>query len=309
MKTTTRLSVCGALALAGAVFSPLQAQDSRILSVAPDGTIIWTNSQTNAYCGIESSETLDDDWSAAPPPYWNLPVTNPVMSAVLPIPEIEFAALFLRIASSTNPLPGGETYDVDSEGIPAFVATDYIDLDPIERISRFRSGIGHDYSDDFETCRSMKHYFQPQAEVDWSTVAIRSPVDGTVIWLDEGWAGSQIRIQSSDFPAFYFILFHVNLAGDLSVGDSLEAGQILGTHIGDQTMSDIAVGVNTPTGWKLLSYFDVMTDTLFAAYQSRGLATRSEAILSQEARDAAPLDCNGEEFADPGTLPNWVELN
>jgi hypothetical protein len=306
---TTRVSACSALALAVAAFSPLQAQDSRILSVTPDGVLTWTNSQPNAYCGLETCEDLEGGWDAAPPPYWNIAITNPLMSTALPVSEIEFATLFLRIASSTNPLPGGETHDVDADGIPVFVATDYIDLDQIDRISRFRSGIGHDYSDDFESCRSMKHYFMPKATVDWSTVAIRAPVAGTVSRLDAEWAGTQVRIQSGEFPAFYFILFHVHLTSDLSVGDSLEAGQILGTHIGDQTMSDIAVGVNTPTGWKLLSYFDVITDDLFATYQSRGLATRTDAVIPQEDRDAAPLACSGEEFADPGTLPNWVELD
>lgn len=40
-----------------------------------------------------------------------------------------------------------------------FITTDYIELDKIDRVSKFRSGIGHDYRDDAESCRSMKHYF------------------------------------------------------------------------------------------------------------------------------------------------------
>jgi hypothetical protein len=35
---------------------------------------------------------------------------------------------------------------------------------------------------------------------------------------------------------------------------------------GDQTMSDIAVGIATPSGWQLVSCFDVMTDRLFERY-------------------------------------------
>ncbi|GAI87611.1 unnamed protein product [marine sediment metagenome] len=53
----------------------------------------------------------------------------------------------------------------------------------------FRSGIGHDYSNDFESCRSMNHYFNPKfnGSVDWSTVQIFSPVSGTVskIWEEK----------------------------------------------------------------------------------------------------------------------------
>lgn len=206
---------------------------------------------------------------------------------------------------------GGDngTYDVDANGIPQFVGVDYIEIDNIYRISKFRSGVGHDYSDDFEVCRSMKHYFQPNGGVDWSTVQIFSPVNGTVSRIYEEWAGTQVQIQSEEYPAFFFIIFHVNLTNSLNVGDLVVAGQQLGTHIGSQTMSDIAVGVSTPTGWKLISYFDVIADSLFQNYQARGLNSRSDAIISREARDVAPLTCNGERFADSGDLENWVILN
>src|ERR1035441_5603408 len=160
--------------------------------------------------------------------------------------------------SQETRIPSHETYDLNSNGIPRFVKSDYIELGKIERISRFRSGVGHDYSDDFESCRSMKHYFQPSNTVNWASIQIRSPVPGTVSRLDQeqlAGSGTQIRIKSRDFPAFYFILFHVQTNSPISVGDSVSAGQLLGTHIGSQTTSDIAVGVNTPTGWKLLSYF------------------------------------------------------
>lgn len=287
------------------------AQETRILSFDRSGTLTWTNRATNVYCGLEYTGQLPGGWASAPPPFWNILVTGPVMSVTVPIADIHASAFFLRLTSSTNPLPGGETYDVNSNGIPRFAGADYIELAKIERISRFRSGEGHDYSDDFESCRSMKHYFQPSNTVDWASIQIRSPVAGTVYRLSpEGLAGSgtQVRIKSRDFPAFYFILFHVQTNGVTSVGDAVGAGQLLGTHIGTQTTSDIAVGVNTPTGWKLLSYFDVMTDALFGTYQARGINSRTNAIISKEARDGDPLICNGETFAGPGNLPNWVTL-
>jgi len=203
-----------------------------------------------------------------------------------------------------------DTYDVDANGIPQFVGVDYIELDKIYQISRFRSGIGHDYSDDFESCRSMKHYFQPNGSVDWSTVQIFSPVSGTVsiIWEDKV-GGMQVRIKSEEYPAFYFIIFHVNLTNPLNVGDLVTAGQQLGTL--SHTMSDIAVGVNMPGEWiwKLVSYFDVMTDSVFQNYQARGLSSRTDAIISKEARDADPLTCDGDQFTDSGNLENYVVLN
>ena len=199
-------------------------------------------------------------------------------------------------------------HDLDAREIPQFVGVDYIELDTIHQISKFRSGIGHDYSDDFESCRSMKHYFQPNDSVDWSEVEIYSPVDGTVSRMYEEWAGTQVQIRSEVYPAFFFIIFHINLTSSLSVGDIVAAGQKLGTHVGSQTMSDIAVGDSTPNGWKLVSYFEVMTDSLFQDYQERGLNSRNDAIISSEARDADPLSCDGEEFTDSGNLKNWETL-
>lgn len=201
------------------------------------------------------------------------------------------------------------TYDVDANGIPRFVYINYIELAKIYRISKFRSGIGHDYSDDFESCRSMKHYFRPKASLDWSKVKIFSPLDGTISRLTEDGTGSQVRIKSEEYPAFFFIIFHVNLSSPLNVGDVVTEGQMLGTHIGSQTMSDIAVGVNTPDGWKLVSFFEVITDPVFQDYKARGLSSRNAAIISKAARDADPLTCQGENFVNSGNLVNWVTLN
>ncbi|MFQ5356513.1 MAG: hypothetical protein ACE5DY_08545, partial [Mariprofundaceae bacterium] len=57
----------------------------------------------------------------------------------------------------------GECSTIDiAAGAPQFVSTDFVALtNDINDISMFRSASGHDYSDSFETCRSMKHYFSP----------------------------------------------------------------------------------------------------------------------------------------------------
>jgi hypothetical protein len=207
------------------------------------------------------------------------------------------------------PSPHDGTYDVGANGIPKFAGVDYIELAKIHRISRFRSSVGHDYWDDFEQCRSMKHYFEPKDTIDWSTVKICSPVKGTIFKMYQEWAGTQVQIKSAAYPAFYFIIFHISLSNPLNIGDKVNAGQQLGTHIGSQTMSDIAVGVSTPKGWKLVSYLDVMTDSVFNGYEVRGLKSRSDVIISKEARDSDTLRCNGDSFTNTGTLDNWVTLN
>jgi len=189
--------------------------------------------------------------------------------------------------------------DLNDDSPTAVAATaDYIELGRIIWISKFRSGEGHDYSDDYESCRSMKHYFVP----DSYPVKIFSPVNGKIIYLTEEWAGMQVGIEAGSRT---FIIFHVNVLSSVNIGDSVAAGQQIGTHVGNQTWSDIAVR----EGGRLLSYFDVMTDAVFQNYRNRGVGARSDLIISRAERDANPLNCSGDNFLNKGTIPNWVYLN
>ncbi len=210
------------------------------------------------------------------------------------------------------------TYDVEANGIPQFVSTYVIELQKISQISKFRSGIGHDYSDDFESCRSMKHYFVPKANVDKLSVKLFSPINGTVSGLTDDWTGNSVwkgttvSIKSKNYPAFYIIIYHIDLINTLNVGDEVVEGQLLGypaDYPNNVTIADTAVGVITPIGYKLVSFFEVMSDSLFLDYQARGLNSRYDVIISKTARDADPLTCNGEEFLDSGNLVNWATLN
>lgn len=209
-----------------------------------------------------------------------------------------------------NPPPNNDVWDIDKDGIPKFVGTNYIELDKIYRISKFRSSVGHDYSDAFEQCRSMKHYFEPKSTLDWTTVKIYSPVTGKITRVDEEWAGTKIEIASGDYPAFRFSIFHINTLKQYLIGDQVMAGEQLGNQTGSQTMSDISVIVNDPTHQgRMVSYFDVLSDAVFSQYQSRGVSNRSDMMISKNVRDANPLICNGDVFVSTDTLDNWVILN
>ncbi len=144
----------------------------------------------------------------------------------------------------------------------------------------------------------MKHYFVPGSY----PVKIFSPVSGTISYLTPEWVGTQVGIQAGSRT---FVIFHVNVFSSLVVGNSVAAGQQIGTHVGSQTWSDIAVR----EGGRLLSYFDVMTDAVFQKYRNRGVNARSDLIISRAARDAAPLTCNGDTFLNEGAIPNWFALN
>lgn len=210
----------------------------------------------------------------------------------------------------TSPSVAESTYDVVGRGIPQFVGQRHMALANIDRISRFRSAVGHSYTDSAEQCRSMKHYFTPKGTTIPATLLIYSPVDGTVRTYDpeSSGFGFQINIQPTAQPAFRVIVFHVTPSIPVAVGTNVSAGQLLGTHYGIQTDSDVAVSVNTPQGYRLVSWFDVITDTLFQEYRASGVIARDDMIISRAARDADPLTCNGETFTTTGTLANWVAL-
>lgn len=192
------------------------------------------------------------------------------------------------------------SYDVELLGVPRFVNTNYIDIAKIHSLSKFRSSAGHDYSDGFETCRSMKHYFMyPDA-----TTVIVAPVAGTVTDMFEEWAGTQVQITSALHPAFTFVIFHIKLQKPLAVGDYIQEGQVLGTHIGTQTYSDIAVRVDTPQGLRLVSYFDTLTEAGFAPFLARGITSREQLLFTRAERNAAPYQCAGERFSNLPTPPD-----
>lgn len=206
--------------------------------------------------------------------------------------------------TSNSTSTANSEYDLTALGIPRITTASYIDLSKITRISKFRSSIGHSYVDSLESCRSMKHYF---ATPD-NTVNIYSPVDGHVTKLEQEWAGTQVRIQSSQIPAVTFILFHVNLSLNIKVGDPFKAGQLIGQHIGTQTFSDVAVEINTKEGRRLVSYFETLNEQSFMALQAKGITSRQQLVISKQERDAAPLLCNGETFIGTDSLNNWVNL-
>lgn len=281
----------------------------------------YTNSSNNLYVGLDYNPTLEEsDWVYAEST--GFVQLNESFSGefTLPFNIFErFPKMFFRLRVSDSPIHDYVNFE---DSIPKFVNYNYIDLNKIEKISRFRSGMGHDYPDDFESCRSMKHYFNPSVE-NYSTVEIFSPVDGVITSMVES-NGIRINIKSSTYPAYQFIIFHVEVLSGLEIGDFVSAGEKIGNHIHnviDPTISDIAVQrfVLHESIFKtqLISYFDVMTDDHFNTnYVGTEIQTRADLIISKEERDASPLDCEGEEFVGEeygdggyGSISNWAQLD
>jgi len=141
-------------------------------------------------------------------------------------------------------------------------------------------------------------------------IKLFSPVKGKITKDTLEWAGTQLEIASIDYPAFRFSIFHINTSVTRNIGDTIAAGELLGKHIGSQTMSDIAVMVNDPTHQgRLVSYFEVITDAVFKEFSNRGLKSREDMIIPKAVRDANPISCNGDTFTTTDTLENWFVLN
>lgn len=206
---------------------------------------------------------------------------------------------------------GPATYDLAALGAPRVLNANYIDLAKIERISRFRSAIGHSYVDGSgETCRSMKHYFQPKLSVDWTEVEVYAPVTGTIWTIATDGRGYRVMLRPRDLAALNVAIFHVNPDPGIVKNSWVEAGDRIGRHASSFTMSDIAADIGGKETGTLLSYFQTMTDSVFAQYQARGVPSRDAAIITKEERDADPVPCVGEsQFPEEGTLPNWVVVN
>jgi len=231
---------------------------------------------------------------------------------------MRFRILFILIllfcitgcSKKNNTITPDYIWDIDKNGIPKFVKTNFIELSKIYRISKYRSSVGHDYSDASEQCRSLKHYFEPKSDVDWTTVKIYAPVKGVITRAEQEWAGIKLEIESEEFPAFRFSIFHINTSRQYNINDKVVEGEFLGTHTGSQTYSDISVIVNDPAKLgRMVSFFDVMTDALFIEFSDRGLSSRADVIIPKAIRDANPLTCSGDTFTSNEVLESWVYLN
>ena len=121
-----------------------------------------------------------------------------------------------------------------SNALAGLVTHDYMDITYVDRISKFRSGAGHDFSydpfpisigfyetetDPTETNRSMKHYFEPGSAYrgDNGTVPLYAPFQGSIYRVsneghDSGFVNKQVWIQSAADPDVFAIIFHANLS-------------------------------------------------------------------------------------------------
>lgn len=208
----------------------------------------------------------------------------------------------------------------DPNNIPKVAKANFTELDKFSRMSKIRSAVGHDFSYNtpeydasHANCKSMKHYFMPQGvpreqskyqttphTFEWMSIKMFSPVDGRLIgvYYDENDWGTEAKftIASTEYPGYYFMFFHIALDPSLTEGAIIQAGQQIGTLGAEDTWGEIAVSAKIgKDDHRLLSFLQVASDDVLSEYQSRGISTASDVIVTRDQRDADPRPCDDTE--------------
>lgn len=189
----------------------------------------------------------------------------------------------------------------DETKIPTdLITSQFIDLDRVYAISKFRSGAGHDFSRGAvkdETCRSMKHYFnngspgRSKSTPDQPNIKIYAPFDGKITSIKTEHTGVQVHILSNKYP-YTARIFHIDLLPGFKSGSELKSGQWIGI-IGPKDGTDFSIeGHTLSLGTVYLSYFQSMTVSVFEPFAKMGYQ-KEDFIISKEYRDAHPFRCGG----------------
>ena len=235
---------------------------------------------------------------------------------------------------------------IDPANPPKIATHNFIDLDPYIRITKIRAVYGHNYnygSPEYDptgtSCSSMKHYLDAYtSDQRWDgnfgsydtrgVVKFYSPVDGDMYTVVPGETEQgteyQFYISPTDYQKLTFTFHHVDLLEEFVSGGSVAAGQHIGYIMRPNGQGEIAVSISDGVHSQYISFFDVMTDEVFAEYQARGITSRDQMTISKEERAANPIPCtlgddHGGKFysasGDPEAFnewqngpDNWIEL-
>ena len=209
--------------------------------------------------------------------------------------------------------------NVDENNLPKLIQANVVNPNLVVSVSKFRSGAGHSNPGWPEACRSMKHYItvydgtkQVQQNFDRSTspspefaVPIYSPVTGHLSKSGTGEGDDQLNIGVDGYRGFSIRLEHVHLLpGVGSLNAKVSAGQEIATVWNNQNF-DLSVFYSYFRGTELFSYFEVLPDNLFTAWQTQGATNPNEFVFTKAYRDANPLRCANNR---PGT-PDFLDAN
>lgn len=219
--------------------------------------------------------------------------------------------------------------------LPPLLIANFVNLDKIEKISKYRSCAGHTTvpQDMREMKRNMKYYFWVKDEfLGNDTVEIYAPYDGIIsvirsepekvlegeIWISP----KKMFAMMPPIGMWSFSVQHINVRQDLKIGNEVKAGDLIGyaavADRGGDSFDIVYAKLGLPPknidGWTapfsdLDSIFNHMSDEVLAQFEKRGI-TRENIILSKEERDKNPCAYKdqGPYFENRDDSSNWVEL-
>ncbi|MBI2420660.1 MAG: hypothetical protein HYV38_01090 [Candidatus Levybacteria bacterium] len=219
---------------------------------------------------------------------------------------------------------------------PPELVANFVDLNEITRISKYRSCAGHVTvpQDERESKRNMKHYFFVKPElVGTDKVKIYSPYDGYISSIrsdpQEGLEGEVWIVPKRALPMlppfgiWAFSVQHIIVGDNLRRGSEVKVGDVIG-HAAipteERASFDIvyakpALKPKTIDNWNspfadLDSIFNHMSEEVFAKYQEKGISTKEEVFIASEARDKEPCEYQGDGpyFSNQEDPMNWVNL-
>lgn len=217
---------------------------------------------------------------------------------------------------------------------PPLITANFVDLNKIEKISKYRSCAGHVTvpQDQREGKRNMKHYFWVKPEYSKNkTVEIYSPYEGYVadirsdpnenlegeIWITP----MQIFAMVPPFGVWSFSVQHIDIRTDLKLGNQVKAGELIGWAAISEKRGDSFDIVYGKSGFPpkkidnwtnpfadLDSVFNHMNDGVFAKYQEKGFSSKEDFIISKGERDQSPCQYQGEGpyFGSQEDPSNWA---
>ena len=165
----------------------------------PTYTSYPTYSPTKIPIEMTSTATFE---AALMPTATSYPTGSPTMVPTTMAPTATFVPVLRTTGTATatvtltSPITS-QSLEISSSGLASdlealadrpleqFITASQIDVGRVTDVSRLRSRMGHDYTDSFNTCSSMKHYFNTANHPDLST-PIYSPVDGVLVWRTKG---------------------------------------------------------------------------------------------------------------------------
>lgn len=218
---------------------------------------------------------------------------------------------------------------------PPQIVANIVDVDKIEKISKYRSCAGHTTvpQNEREMKRSMKHYFSVKPEYRGDKmVEIYAPYNGfvTVSRQDqaEGLEGEIWIVPDDKFVMFppidrwMFSVQHINIREGLKRGSKVKSGELIGYGAVSANRSTFDViygkGAIKPKmidNWNgpfsdLDSVFNQMSADVLAQYRGNKINSKEDFIITQEERaeDPCVYKDNGPYFINQDDSKNWVAL-